>query len=117
MATEGKGDASFGHHFNEILKHQVNKIIQGIKGFYRGISTNVTRACVLNATKMGIYDELKEIFKKAGFKDSLFVQFCCAFTAGFFMSCTVTPFDMVRTRVMNQPKETLLYKGMMDCFS
>lgn len=21
MATEGKGDASFGHHFNEILKH------------------------------------------------------------------------------------------------
>jgi hypothetical protein len=50
---------------------------------------------------MGIYDEFKEIFKKSGFKDSLFVQFCCAFSAGFFMSCTVTPFDMVRTRVMN----------------
>ncbi len=44
-----------------------------MKGFYRGISNNVTRACVLNDTKMGIYDEFKEIFKKAGFNDSLLV--------------------------------------------
>ena len=25
MATEGKGNASFGHHFNDILSHQVIK--------------------------------------------------------------------------------------------
>ena len=47
MASEGKGPSSFGYHFNEIKSHQ------GIAGFYRGISTNVTRAMVLNATKMG----------------------------------------------------------------
>lgn len=29
---------------------------QGIAGFYRGVSANVMRACVLNATKMGCYD-------------------------------------------------------------
>jgi hypothetical protein len=50
---------------------------------------------------MGIYDEFKTGFKKAGFKDGLLMQFCCAFSAGFFMACSVTPFDMVRTRVMN----------------
>ncbi len=60
MATEGKGNASFSHHSSEILKHQVQFEYQGINGFYRGISTNVTRAMVLNATKMGIYDECKE---------------------------------------------------------
>lgn len=32
------------------------------------------------------------------------------------MACTVTPFDMVRTRIMNQPKDVLIYRGMIDCF-
>jgi len=33
------------------------------------------------------------------------------------MSLTATPFDMVRTRIMNQPKDRILYNGMLDCFS
>jgi len=66
---------------------------------------------------MGVYDECKELCKKAGFNDGLSLQFLCAFTAGFFMSTTVTPFDMVRTRIMNQPKDKVLYTGMIDCFS
>jgi hypothetical protein len=28
----------------------------GLGGFFRGISANIMRACVLNATKMGVYD-------------------------------------------------------------
>jgi hypothetical protein len=28
----------------------------GVAGFFRGISANIMRACVLNATKMGVYD-------------------------------------------------------------
>lgn len=32
---------------------------QGIGGFYRGLQANIGRACVLNATKMGVYDEAK----------------------------------------------------------
>jgi len=72
---------------------------------------------VLNATKMGVYDECKQYLKKTGLKDGLFLQFTCAFTAGFFMAITVTPFDMVRTRIMNQPKDIKLYSGMVDCFA
>ena len=29
----------------------------------------------------------------------LATSFCAAFSAGFFMACTVTPFDMIRTQV------------------
>lgn len=65
---------------------------------------------------MGVYDTFKTGFKDAGFKDGFMMQFVCAFVAGFFMAVSVTPFDMVRTRVMNQPKDVLLYKGMFDCF-
>lgn len=32
---------------------------QGIGGFYRGVQANVMRACVLNATKMAVYDIAK----------------------------------------------------------
>jgi hypothetical protein len=32
------------------------------------------------------------------------------------MAITVTPFDMARTRIMNQPKNLVLYTGMIDCF-
>lgn len=28
----------------------------GVSGFFRGLSANIMRACVLNATKMGVYD-------------------------------------------------------------
>jgi len=38
-----------------------------------------------------------------------------AFTSGFFMTCTVAPFDIIRTRLMNQPMEKKLYNGFIDC--
>ena len=34
---------------------------QGIGGFYRGVEVNVMRACILNATKMGVYDLTKGV--------------------------------------------------------
>jgi len=38
-----------------------------------------------------------------------------AFTAGFFMTCTVSPFDIMRTRLMNQPADKKIYNGFVDC--
>jgi hypothetical protein len=65
---------------------------------------------------MVVYDIVKTKLRHKGFKDGITVQFTSAFTAGLVMACSVTPFDMVRTRVMNQPKDLVLYKGMLDCF-
>lgn len=42
-------------------------------------------------------------------------DFCAAFTAGFFMACTVTPFDVLRTKLMNQPNDAKIYSGFVDC--
>jgi hypothetical protein len=38
-----------------------------------------------------------------------------AFTAGFAMACTVSPFDIMRTRLMNQPVDAKIYNGFFDC--
>lgn len=72
---------------------------QGIAGFYRGVGANIARACVLNATKMGVYDVSKGYVTSAtgwGRKD-VKTSFTAATVAGFFMTLTVSPFDRVRT--------------------
>lgn len=91
---------------------------QGISGFYRGLEANIMRAMVLNGTKMACYDTIKGKVVASGIvKDgsSLLAQFLSAMGAGFFMVCTVAPFDMIRTRLMNQPPDAKIYKNFFDC--
>ena len=90
---------------------------QGVSGFYRGIDSNIMRAMVLNGTKMGCYDQAKGyVVSATGWsKTSLLTQFFSAVSAGFFMTCTVSPFDMVRTRLMNQPADAKIYNNAVDC--
>jgi hypothetical protein len=89
---------------------------QGFRGFYRGLQANIMRAMVLNGSKMGCYDQIKGIIKKSGYvPNGMPTHFLSAFGAGFFMACTVAPFDMVRTRLMNQPSGQKVYSGFVDC--
>ena len=92
---------------------------QGISGFYRGISANIARACVLNGTKMACYDFIKgKVVAQTGWgrKDPR-CQFVSAIFAGFCMTCTVSPFDMLRTTLMNQPTDRKVYTGFVDAFT
>jgi len=105
-----KADTSFMGEFNALMKSQ------GISGFYRGIDANISRAMVLNGTKMACYDEIKQRIVGAGMPaKSILTQATSAFCAGFFMTCTVAPFDMVRTKLMNQPPDKMEYTGFVDC--
>merc|ERR1712071_584993 len=106
MASEGTVQPSILGTGKDLLKNQ------GIAGFYRGIDSNIARAMVLNGTKMACYDQMKGYtVELTGLpKSHLLVQFLSAVSAGFFMTCTVSPFDMVRTRLMNQPADEDLRK-------
>lgn len=109
MASEGK-TVPMVSAASELYKKQ------GIAGFYRGLEANVMRAMVLNGTKMSCYDQISGMIKKSGYIPSgLPTQFMSAFGAGFFMAVTVSPFDMVRTRLMNQPPDARIYTGFLDC--
>lgn len=90
---------------------------QGIGGFYRGVEVNIARACILNATKMGVYDLTKGYVTEAtGWsRKDIRTSFSSAFVAGFFMTCTVSPADNLRTRLMNQPMDKKIYDGFVDC--
>ena len=89
----------------------------GVAGFYRGVNVNVMRGIVLNATKMGVYDTAKgQVVRVSGWnrKDPR-TAFFSSFLAGFFMTCTVAPFDRVRTKLMSQPTNEKIYAGLSDC--
>jgi len=68
---------------------------------------------------MACYDTIKGVVvENTGMsKSALPTQFLAAGGAGFFMTCTVAPFDMVRTRLMNQPPDAKLYSNAFDCIS
>lgn len=111
MASAGKEVPSIGKTAKELFASQ------GIGGFYRGIDSNIARAMVLNGTKMACYDQSKGyVVAATGLpKNHILVQFMSAVAAGFFMTCTVSPFDMIRTRLMNQPSDAKIYNNAVDC--
>lgn len=110
MAAEGKEPPALPKAAAELYK------AQGMSGFYRGIEANVMRAMVLNGTKMACYDQISGMIKASGVVPAgLPTQFCSAFGAGFFMATTVAPFDMIRTKLMNQPPDAKVYTGFVDC--
>merc|ERR1712232_680317 len=112
MASSGKEVPSIIGTAKDLMANQ------GIGGFYRGIDSNIARAMVLNGTKMACYDQAKGVVVNlTGLKkSSLLTQFLSAASAGFFMTCTVSPFDMIRTRLMNQPADAKIYNNAVDCF-
>ena len=92
---------------------------QGMAGFYRGVEANILRAVVLNGTKMACYDAAKGwVASQTGWgRKDVRCQFVSATISGFAMTCTVAPFDNVRTRLMNQPTGAKQYSGLLDCFT
>lgn len=110
MTSEGKEQPTLSKAAGELYA------ARGLGGFYRGLQANIMRAMVLNGTKMACYDQIKGYIKASGAVPAgLLTDFGAAFSAGFFMACTVTPFDMIRTRLMNQPAGAQLYTGFVDC--
>lgn len=108
MAYEGSDSPSLGYFAKDVMSNQ------GFGGFYKGIQANIMRAMILNATKMACYDTCKQVMKPF-VPEGIPLQFMSAFSAGFFMTITVSPFDIIRTRLMNQPSDAKLYNGFGDC--
>jgi hypothetical protein len=75
----------------------------GWRGYYVGLDSNIARAMVLNGTKMSCYDQFKSAIADSTTlpPSSLALQAFASVGAGFCMTCTVAPFDMVKTRMMS----------------
>ncbi|KAJ1455242.1 mitochondrial carrier domain-containing protein [Pelagophyceae sp. CCMP2097] len=101
MAGEARESVPLSKLIGDILKKQ------GLAGFYRGMDANIVRAFANNGTKMATYDVSKSALAEAtGWdKASIPLQALASVVAGFFMTIAVAPFDISRTRLMNQPAD------------
>lgn len=100
--------------FSTIVKRE------GFLALYTGVGPTVCRASVLAAVEMATYDVLRDriAYRLALPISSLVVHALTALIASFLSSLASNPFDMARSRVMNQPKKNgrgLLYNGAIDC--
>lgn len=98
----------------------IKKVVakDGVKGLWRGLAPNVCRNSVINAGELATYDQIKQSLLGMGMPDSPRTHCISAFTAGFAATCIGSPFDVVKTRVMQGgiAADGLPYKGMVDCF-
>jgi len=96
---------------------------EGLRGLYKGVWPSTQRAALLTATQLACYDHIKHFLLNSGMrkKDNVVTHFCSSVVAGFFAAAVTSPFDVVKSRIMNQPVPTpgspLLYTGTLDCFT
>lgn len=93
---------------------------EGVRGLWTGVGPTVQRAAILTATQIPSYDHTKHtLLNHQIMKEGPALHVASSFTAGFVTACTTSPFDVVKTRIMNQNKDNLgratVYKNSLDC--
>ncbi|KAH8250726.1 hypothetical protein KR038_001063 [Drosophila bunnanda] len=93
----------------------------GVKGFWRGATTSVTQALIGSSLQIGTFPKAKAFLQSKGWiKHPVLLSFCSGLISGSMVSLANAPFDVVTTRMYNQPVDAngrgLLYRGLVDCF-
>ncbi len=89
---------------------------EGWRGFFRGLGPSVQRAAVINGCGIASYDHTKQVvLRLTGRTEGLVPQVVGSLVSGLVSALVSTPFDVVKTRIMNQPTGTKLYSGPLDC--
>ncbi|DBA03232.1 TPA: hypothetical protein N0F65_011591 [Lagenidium giganteum] len=93
---------------------------EGLRGFFRGMPPNIQRGFIVNAAELGTYDQSKEFFITSGIlPDGVIAHTGASFAAGFAGAAASNPIDVIKTRLMTQPTNTLgkgtMYDGVLDC--
>lgn len=87
---------------------------EGVRGLWKGVSPNIARNAIVNASELVSYDLIKEfILRRNILQDSMPCHFLSAFGAGFCTTVIASPVDVVKTRFMIAGSST--YSGVVDC--
>lgn len=93
---------------------------EGIRGLWTGVGPTVQRAAILTAAQIPSYDHTKHTLLNAQLmEEGPALHGVSSVIAGFVTALSTSPFDVVKTRMMNQKKHTsgapLVYKNTLHC--
>lgn len=84
---------------------QAYRHLPTIRSMWAGCTPNVSRAIMVNQGDLMTYDTLKNYILTHGYlEECSLLHFICSTSAGFMACCMSTPFDVAKTRIMNQPQ-------------
>ncbi|XP_037605322.1 solute carrier family 25 member 35 [Sebastes umbrosus] len=126
MQSQSTSSIAVGHQYNH--KGMIPALTaiykqHGILGLWRGSSAAVPRVSVGSAAQLSTFSSSKELVIDLEVfpKDSWLVALSAGMISSVVVVMAMTPFDVVSTRLYNQPVDHLgkgqLYKGFADCFS
>ncbi|KAG9347569.1 hypothetical protein JZ751_005138 [Albula glossodonta] len=102
--------------------HAFLKIVSegGVRGLWAGWVPNVQRAALVNLGDLTTYDTVKHfILRNTSLEDNSLCHALASTCSGLVAAIMGTPADVVKTRIMNQPRDGcgrgLLYKSSTDC--
>ncbi|KAJ8412174.1 hypothetical protein AAFF_G00144410 [Aldrovandia affinis] len=94
---------------------------EGLVGLWRGVNGAVPRVMVGSASQLATFTSAKNWVSQSKWfsPDSWLVALTAAMISGVAVTFTMTPFDVISTRLYNQPvdklRRGLLYRGFLDC--
>ncbi|KAL2095598.1 hypothetical protein ACEWY4_007746 [Coilia grayii] len=104
------------------VSHAFIKIFSegGIRGLWAGWVPNVQRAALVNLGDLTTYDTVKHfLLRNTPVEDNSICHSLASICSGLVAATMGTPADVVKTRIMNQPRDLhgrgLLYKSSIDC--
>ncbi|KAI4882122.1 hypothetical protein NFI96_010749 [Prochilodus magdalenae] len=102
--------------------HAFIKIVSegGIRGLWAGWVPNVQRAALVNLGDLATYDSVKHLLlRNTSLEDNCLCHGLASTCSGLVAATMGTPADVVKTRIMNQPRDSsgrgLRYKSSLDC--
>lgn len=87
---------------------------EGLRGLWRGVSANMTRASLLSAGQLTTYDKCKQVAVEAGWKDGPRLHLLSSCLSGLVAQFVCMPADVVKTRVQSG-QHAQLYRSPWHC--
>jgi hypothetical protein len=95
---------------------------EGLRGLWSGVVPTMQRAAVVAAVELASYDELKEQLARRLALDAAAASthLLASVSAGFLSALAASPMDVLRSRLMLQPRDAatgrgLRYASTLDC--